>query len=92
LEFIIMARVTAFEAKTRFGQLLERVARGEEVIITKHDKPVARLIPEGRPGLDSVREAVSGLRNLRQRIAARTSGKPKLSFKDFKSAVEEGRK
>ena len=28
-----MARVTAFEAKTRFGQLLERVVRGEEVVI-----------------------------------------------------------
>ena len=42
-----MASVTAFEAKTRFGELLERVARGEEVVITRHDKPVARLIPEG---------------------------------------------
>ena len=42
-----MAKVTAFEAKTRFGELLERVANGEEVVITRHDKPVARLIPEG---------------------------------------------
>ena len=66
-----MATISAFEAKTRFGHLLERVARGEEVIITKHDKPVARLIPEGRPRLQSVREAVAELRKLRQRIAAR---------------------
>ena len=85
-----MARVTAFEAKTRFGQLLERVARGEEVIITKHDKPVARLVPEGRPSLEAVRQAVAGLRKLKGRIAARTHGKSKLSFDDFKSAVEEG--
>lgn len=42
-----MAKVTAFEAKTRFGELLERVAKGEEVVITRHDKPVACLIPEG---------------------------------------------
>jgi prevent-host-death family protein len=28
-----MAKVTAFEAKTRFGELLERVAKGEEVVI-----------------------------------------------------------
>jgi prevent-host-death family protein len=88
----LMASVSAFEAKTRFGQLLERVARGEEVVITKHDKPVARLVPEGRPNLDSVREAVASLRELRKRIAARTRGKSKLSFDDFKSAVEEGRK
>jgi prevent-host-death family protein len=30
-----MARVTAFEAKTRFGELLARVASGEEVVITR---------------------------------------------------------
>ena len=86
-----MARVTAFEAKTRFGQLLERVARGEEIIITKHDKPVARLVPEGRPSLERVREAVANLHQLRERIAKRTRGKAKLSLDDFKSAVEEGR-
>jgi len=87
-----MASVTAFDAKTRFGQLLERVAQGEEIVITKHDKPVARLVPEGRRGLASVREAVANLRKLRQRIAVRTCDKPKLSFDDFKSAVEEGRR
>jgi prevent-host-death family protein len=53
-----MASVTAFEAKTRFGKLLELVARGEEVVITKHEKPVARLVPEGHGSLASVREAV----------------------------------
>lgn len=87
-----MSAVTAFDAKTRFGQLLERVAKGEEIVITKHDKPVARLVPEGRPSLASVREAVAGLRELRTRISARIHGKPKLSFNEFKSAVQEGRK
>jgi antitoxin (DNA-binding transcriptional repressor) of toxin-antitoxin stability system len=42
-------------AKTRFGKLLERVVRGEGLIITKHDKPVARLVPEWQPDLDTVR-------------------------------------
>lgn len=42
-----MGTVTAFEAKTRFGELLERVGRGEEIVITRHDKPVARIVPEG---------------------------------------------
>ncbi|HLA79842.1 MAG TPA: type II toxin-antitoxin system prevent-host-death family antitoxin [Vicinamibacteria bacterium] len=40
-----MSKVTAFEAKTRFGELLERVSKGEEVVITRHDKAVARLVP-----------------------------------------------
>ena len=87
-----MASVTAFEAKTRFGKLLERVARGEEVVITKHDKPVARLVPEGRARLESVQRAVSSLRELRHKIAKRSFGKSKLSFEDFKSARDEGRK
>ena len=87
-----MASVTAFEARTRFGRLLERVARGEEVIITRHDKPVARLVPEGHPSLETVREAVASLRKLKNRIAARTHGKSKLSLDDFKSAVEKGRR
>ena len=59
-----MADVTAFEAKTRFGELLERVAKGEQVVITRHGKPVARLIPEGATRLDEVRRSVRGLRDL----------------------------
>lgn len=37
--------VGAYEAKTRFSELLERVERGQEVTITKYGAPVARLIP-----------------------------------------------
>ncbi|HEX4122012.1 MAG TPA: type II toxin-antitoxin system prevent-host-death family antitoxin [Verrucomicrobiae bacterium] len=70
-----MASVTASEAKTRFGQLLGKVVQGEEVVITKYDKPVARLIPEDGRSLQAVREAVANLRDLRQRIAARPAGK-----------------
>ena len=42
----------AFEAKNKFSELLERVGRGAEFTITKHDRPVARLVPaqEGRRG------------------------------------------
>jgi prevent-host-death family protein len=87
-----MANVTAFDAKTRLGKLLERAAQREEIVITKHDRPVARLIPEGQPSLTSIRDAVIAIRVLRDRIAARTIGQAKLSFDDFKSAVQAGRK
>jgi prevent-host-death family protein len=40
-----MENVGSFEAKTHLAQLLERVAQGEEFTITKHGKPVARLVP-----------------------------------------------
>ena len=87
-----MESVTALEAKTRFGQLLERVARGEEVIITKHEKPVARLVPEGRRNLESVRAAVTGLRALREQISKQNQGKPKLTAAEIKSWIGEGRR
>lgn len=87
-----MASVTAFEAKTRFGQLLERVARGEEVVITKHDKPVARLVPEGKRSLVTVREAVHAIRALRRKIAPRGKRNAKATAADIKSWIEEGRR
>ena len=85
-----MAKVTAFEAKTRFGELLERVSRGEEVVITRHDKPVARLVPEGGQRLDDVRRSVEGLRALQERIRQRS--RAKLSSRDVRAAIEHGRR
>lgn len=84
-----MSKVTAFEAKTRFGELLERVSRGEEVVITRHDRVVARLVPEGPQRLDEVRRAVSGLLELQSRIRRRS--RAKLSDREVRSAIEEGR-
>jgi prevent-host-death family protein len=84
-----MARVTAFEAKTRFGELLNRVAEGEEVVITRHDKPVARLVPEGARRSEDVRRAVEGLRELQQRIGLRS--RVKLARREVRSAIDEGR-
>jgi prevent-host-death family protein len=84
-----MAKVTAFEAKTRFGELLDRVSKGEEVVITRHARPVARLVPEGVQRLDEVREAVAGLRALQQRIRRRA--RTKLSDREVRAAIDEGR-
>ena len=87
-----MGTVTAFEAKTRFGELLERVGRGEEIVITRHDKPVARIVQEGRQGLHVVQQAVQGLEQLRQQIALRSKGRAKLSDAEVRSAIEAGRR
>lgn len=37
--------VGAYEAKTHLSELLEKVGAGEEIIITKHGAPVAKLVP-----------------------------------------------
>lgn len=42
-----MITVGAFEAKTKFSELLDRVERGEEIVVTRHGKTVARIVPDG---------------------------------------------
>jgi prevent-host-death family protein len=86
-----MGTVSSLHAKTNFGAILDRVAAGEEIVITRHDKPVARIIPEGQHSLESVREAVRGLLDLQKRIASRKGYKP-LTDAEIKSAINEGRR
>ena len=40
-----MATINVHAAKTHFSRLLERVEQGEEVVIARAGKPVARLVP-----------------------------------------------
>jgi antitoxin (DNA-binding transcriptional repressor) of toxin-antitoxin stability system len=87
-----MARMTAFEAKTRFGELLHRVETGEEIVITRHDRPVARVVREGAPSSDVVKRSVEQLHQLRQQIHRRTRGKAALSAKEVRDAIEHGRR
>ena len=57
-----MATVGAFEAKTHFSQLLERVAGGEQVTITRHGMPVARLVPVAAPDRERIRRTIQRLK------------------------------
>jgi prevent-host-death family protein len=58
--------VGAFEAKTHLSTLLDRVGDGEEVIITKHGKPVARLVSAARVDRARVNDAFEKLKLLRK--------------------------
>ena len=60
-----MIKVGAFEAKTHFSALLDRVAAGEEVLITKHGKPIARLIGAAATDQTKIDEVVGRLKQLR---------------------------
>lgn len=57
-----MITVGAFEAKTTLSALLERVASGEEVVITKHGRAVARLVPAGGVDRNAAKAAIAALR------------------------------
>jgi prevent-host-death family protein len=52
-------KVTATEAKARILGLLDEAAAGEEIEITKHGRPVARLVPASGP--ESVRGSLAGV-------------------------------
>jgi prevent-host-death family protein len=60
-----MKTVGAFEAKTHLAQLLEDAQRGEEVLITRHGKPMARLVPSGPTPTLSRAQALARLRSFR---------------------------
>jgi prevent-host-death family protein len=61
-----MITVGAFEAKTNLSALLDRAAAGEEVIITKHGKPVARLVAAQQVDRARADQAVERLKALRK--------------------------
>ena len=57
-----MTTIGAFEAKTHLSSLLERVAAGEQITITRHGTPIARLVP-ARPHLGAgVRDTIARLK------------------------------
>jgi len=81
--------VGAFEAKTRFSELLERVSQGEEITITRHEKPVARLVPVERASAREIREVFRRMDTIRSRNLRSSMGKGKLSYRQL---IEEGRR
>ncbi len=63
--------VGASEAKSHLSALLDRVERGEEVVITRHGHPVAWLVPERRRiDRDGARNALNDLNRRREQLAA----------------------
>jgi len=56
------SEIGAYEGKTHLPALLERVARGEWITITKHGKPIARLVPIGSTDPERRREAIERLK------------------------------
>jgi len=76
-----MITVGAFEAKTHLSALLDRVANGEEILITKHGKPVARLVSAETPDRKRAIEAVERLKELRKTTTL--GGVPWKELRDF---------
>jgi prevent-host-death family protein len=83
-----MTTVGAFEAKNTLGALLDRVQRGEEIIITRHGKPVARLVPNSER-IDRS-QARATLQRIRDRAVRLQS--VKFDWESVKSDRDQGRR
>lgn len=80
-----MMEVGAFEAKNTLGMLLDRVERGEEVVITRRGKRIARLVPDTK-----VRDTEKA-RQAAARMIARSKGVT-LDGLNIKDLINEGRR
>jgi prevent-host-death family protein len=61
-----MREIQASDAKARLAQLLDEVERGETVVITRHGRPIARLVPEHEP--ESKRKVIEDIRAFRKSL------------------------
>jgi len=79
-----MTGVGTFEAETHLTQLLERVAKGERIVITNRGKPVAMLVPtEADDAPDTARIG-------REMLAYRDRVKRALGGTPFRDIAHEG--
>lgn len=80
--------VGAYEAKAKLSELLDKVEHGEQVVITRHGKPIARLVPEGGHDIAKAMAAVEGLLAIGKELA--TQGM-RVTQDDIRAMRDEGR-
>lgn len=85
-----MKHVGIFEAKTHLSSLLEEVEKGGEIVITRHGKPVARLVrAEQRLSPEAAEKRRKALKELRE--IGRSLG-INATQEEIKAWIEEGRR
>jgi len=77
-----MSEVGAYEAKTHLPRLLEEVARGRTITITRHGRPVARLVPIAG-GDGGAEEVVRAIKQARAKVT--------LGELEIADLIEQGR-
>jgi prevent-host-death family protein len=80
-----MRDIQASEAKTHLPQILDEVERGETFVITRHGRPVARIVPEPSKRQEEIDNAIRGIRALQKRTG-------RISVQELLSARHEGHK
>jgi prevent-host-death family protein len=80
-----MREIQASEAKTHLPQLLDDVERGETLVITRHGRRIARIVPEVDLRQEEIAKAMEGIREIGKRTG-------RVTVKELLSARDEGRK
>jgi prevent-host-death family protein len=82
-----MKEIQSSEAKARLPHYLDRVERGETLVITRHGKPVAHLTPVPAVDRDRVRRALDLIASISKTAASR-----KMTVDEILAARHEGHK
>jgi prevent-host-death family protein len=77
--------VQASEAKTHLAKLLDEVERGETIVITRHGRRIARIVPETARRQAEIKEAIEAIR-----AAGKHAGH--ITVEEIISARDEGRR
>ena len=80
-----MREIQASEAKTHLPQILDDVEQGETVIIKRHGRRIARIVPDVDRRQEEIDKALAGIRELRKRTG-------RITLKQLLSARDEGRR
>ncbi|HEY9142363.1 MAG TPA: type II toxin-antitoxin system Phd/YefM family antitoxin [Bryobacteraceae bacterium] len=80
-----MREIQASEAKVHLPQLLDEVERGATLIITRHGRRIARIVPEVDRRQEEIDKAIAAIRALGQRTG-------KITLRELLSARDEGRR
>ena len=79
-----MSNVGVFQAKAKLSELIDQVLKGSDVTITRHGRPVVRLVPAKAAAEVDRSEAVAALRKFSKGI--------KVGRIDLKSIIAAGRR
>jgi prevent-host-death family protein len=69
-----MREIQTADAKARLSELLDEVERGETIVITRHGRPIARLVPETLRRREEIETAISEIKALAKRTGKVTLG------------------
>ncbi|HEX4080281.1 MAG TPA: type II toxin-antitoxin system prevent-host-death family antitoxin [Rhizomicrobium sp.] len=78
-------RIQASEAKTHLSELLDKVEQGQTIVITRHGRAIARLVPENDRWQEEVNRALAAIKALQKRAG-------KMTVEDLLSARHEEHK